>query len=405
MTAEPWDESARAVLAGLDTSHLYRRRKLITSIDATHVLWDGREYVNFSSNNYLGLTHHPRVIAAAQESLRDAGTGSGASALITGYGPAHAAAEQHIARWKGTEAAIVLPSGYQANHAAIQTLAAVAEKNARPIRFLLDKLCHASLIDAVRGTAAPFRIFPHNHLPKLQRLLAAAASGQLQVVVTESIFSMDGDSADLAGLAKLKAALPFLLLVDEAHAAGIYGPAGCGLAAELGLHESVDLTVLTLSKALGSGGGAVCGSQIFCDALVNLARAYIYSTALPPALAAAADAAISVMESEPQRQRRVREIARDVRRELAAVQGQILPGDSPIIPLVMGSEMAALNAAESLLSQGLLTLPIRPPTVPRGTSRLRITLSSEHTDEEVERLLRAIRNCPLARTSASSLRV
>jgi 8-amino-7-oxononanoate synthase len=397
MIAGEWEQAARAVLAGLDESQLYRRRKLVTSIDATHVICDGREYVNFASNNYLGLTHHPQVLAAAERSLREAGTGSGASPLITGYGPAHASAEGHIAKWKGTEAAIILPSGYQANHAAIQTLAAVAEKDRRKLRFNLDKLCHASLIDAVRGTGLPFRIFPHNGLGKLRRLLEEAVQDELQVVVTESIFSMDGDAADLPGLAKLKAESPFTLLLDEAHATGVYGPAGSGLAAEMNLRAAVDVTVITLSKAIGCGGGAVCGSQAFCESLINLARAYIYSTSLPPVLAAVADAAITVMECEPRRQQRLREISKHVRAELSRSGHNILPGDSPIIPVVLGSESTTLSAADRLLQHGTLCLAIRPPTVPRGTSRLRITLCSEHTDAEIERLIRGIREIPFKR--------
>jgi 8-amino-7-oxononanoate synthase len=319
------------------------------------------------------------------------GAGSSASALITGYGPAQAEAEEHIASWKGTEAAVLLPSGYQANLAVVQTLAAVARESGREIRFLIDKLSHASLIDAVRATGATYRVFPHDHLAKLKRLLAEADPAELQVVITESIFSMDGDAADLLGLAELKKAYPFVLMLDEAHASGVYGPGGSGLAAELGLGDIVDVTVITLSKAIGSGGGAVCGSKTFCEALINLARAYIYSTSLPPALAGAAVASVSIMKEEPQHQQRVRMLARGVRDELKKGSWRIPEGDSPIIPLVLGTESAALQAAEALLSKGLFVLAIRPPTVPRGTSRLRVTLSSDHTDEEVDLLVRELR--------------
>jgi len=390
MNPGEWDQLARETLAGLEASHLLRQRRVVTPIDPTHVRCDGRALVNFASNNYLGLTHHPRVIEVAERSLRNAGAGSGASALISGYGPAHESAERHIAQWKGTEAAVLLPSGYQANHAAVQTLAAVAEKSSRSVRFLLDKLCHASLIDAVRAAGAPWRVFPHNQLQKLRRLLQDADGAEIQVVVTESIFSMDGDAADLAGLAKLKAEHRFVMLLDEAHASGVYGPAGSGLAAELGLGGIADVTVLTLSKSVGCIGGAVCGTKTFCSALVNLARAYIYSTNLPPMIAAAADAAIGVMEAEPRLQSRIRELAARVRRELREAGLQITPGDSPIIPIAMGSESAALDAAEQLWKDGILVLAIRPPTVPRGTSRLRVTLSAGHTDEEVEGLISAL---------------
>lgn len=394
MKPHEWDQLARDVLAGLEASHLYRRRRLVTPIDPTHALCDGRTLINFASNNYLGLTYHPAVLHAIERSLHEYGAGGGASALISGYGPAHENAERHIAHWKGAEAAVLLPSGYQANLAAVQTLAAVGEKSSRPVRFLLDKLCHASLIDAVRAAGGSWRIFPHNQLPKLRRLLAEADPDELQMVVTESIFSMDGDAADLFGLAKLKEEYPFFLLLDEAHASGVYGPSGNGLAAELSLPGVADVTVLTLSKSIGCVGGAVCGTNTFCDALVNLARAYIYSTHLPPMMAAAADAAIEVMETEPQLQTRVRNLARHVRGELHSAGLEIACGDSPIIPIGMQTESAALNAADALKNEGILSLAIRPPTVPRGTSRLRVTLSARHTDGEIEQLIRAIQQLP-----------
>src|SRR4051812_35832712 len=216
--------------------HQLRTRIPITSIDATHLEIDGTQYVNFASNDYLGLTHHPSVIRAALEALQKYGAGSGASALVSGYTEAHRSAEEVIARWKGTEAAVLLPSGYQAAHAIIQTLSLDG------VRFLLDKLCHASLIDAVRASGAEFRIFPHNNLDKLERLLADAPAAQHDVVITESIFSMDGDAADLEGIAALKLKYRFALVLDEAHGSGVYGHDGTGHAAEKGLADVVDVS-------------------------------------------------------------------------------------------------------------------------------------------------------------------
>ena len=390
MSAGEWEQAVRAVLAELSEAHLYRQRRLITPLDATHVAWQGREYVNFASNNYLGLTHHPKVLHAAEKSFHQDGGGAGASPLTCGYGPTHAAAEQHIARWKGMESCVLLPSGYQANHAAVQTLASGAQESGKRIRFLLDKLCHASLIDAVRATGLPFRVFPHNNLEKLKRLLEIGETGDVQVVVSESIFSMDGDAADLVGLSRLKRERPFVLLLDEAHATGVYGPSGSGLTNELGLDDLADVVVITLSKSIGCAGGAVCGSGTFCEALVNFARAYLYSTNMPSAIAAAADAAVAVMEQEPHRQARVRELAAQVRKELRETRFKSPAGDSPIVPIIIGSEVAALEAAEKLMADGLLVLAIRPPTVPRGTCRLRISLCSEHQDAEIERLIGSI---------------
>jgi 8-amino-7-oxononanoate synthase len=392
MSSEGWDweEWVGRDLARLDEQHLLRRRRVVTPIDAVHVEIDGRRYVNFASNNYLGLTHHPRVLRAAEEATCAYGAGTAASPLITGYTAAHASAERALARWKGTESAVLLPSGYQANLAALQTLAAIGERSGRGVRFILDKLVHASLVDAVRETRSDFRIAPHQRGEKLERLVLDGAAERTQVVVTESIFSMDGDAADLSGLAALKKKCPFILVLDEAHGSGVYGPGGAGLAAERGLSDSVDVTIVTLSKAIGSSGGAVCGSAAFCEAVVNFGRAYIYSTHLPASAAAAAEAAIAVMGEEPHRQGRVRELAKRVRAELTAAGLTLPAGDSPILPIVLGNERAALEAARVLQDQGLWALAIRPPTVPRGTSRLRVTLSSEHSDEEVRQLVAAL---------------
>jgi 8-amino-7-oxononanoate synthase len=377
-----WLDRCSQLLERRRDSNLLRQRQIVHPLDSTHVEIAGKRYVNFSANNYLGLTHHPRLL---REIDNTHGVGSAAAALITGYTNLHAAAEAAIAGWKGAEAAVLLPSGYQANLAAVQTLAAIGEDYPAGVRFLVDKLAHASLIDAVRATESPMRVFPHNGLSKLSRLLDESDAQQLQVVLSESIFSMDGDAADLRGLAKLKQSHDFVLLLDEAHGSGVYGKNGAGYAAELELQNIVDVSIVTLSKAIGCVGGAVCCSAMFRDALVNFGRAYIYSTSVPPMIASCIAAAIGVMRDEPQRQNRVRELARHVRIELAAMN--IPAGDSPIIPIILESEEAALRAAEKLKKEGLLVVAVRPPTVPAGGSRLRITLSCDHTDEEIEKLL------------------
>jgi 8-amino-7-oxononanoate synthase len=378
-------------LAHRDDLGLLRVRRDVRPLDAVHVEIDGQRYVNFCSNNYLGLTHHPRVIAAQCEAAREFGAGAGSAGLISGYTTVHAAAEAEIATWKQTESSILLPSGYQANQAVIQTLAALGEKYSGGVRFLVDKLAHASLLDAIRGSAASARVFPHNGLAKLKRLLNDGDKNQLQVVVTESIFSMDGDAVDLAALVEMKAHHDFLLLLDEAHGSGVYGPNGAGWAVECGLGDAVDISIVTLSKAVGCTGGAICGSKVFCDAVVNLGRAYIYSTSIPPATAGGIMAAVGVMRDEPQRQRRVRELGRSVRGRLVEMGVAIPVGDSPIIPVIVGSEQAAMGLARRLEEAGLLAPAIRPPTVRPGTSRVRITLSCEHSDEEIERLIGALK--------------
>ena len=282
---------------------------------------------------------------------------------------------------------MLLPSGYQANHAAIQTIAGAAEARGSRVRFLLDKLAHASLIDAVRGSGLPFRVFGHDYFNKLDRLLEQSDADETQVVVSESVFSMDGTASPLAEMAVLKQRRPFVLLLDEAHGSGVYGRHGAGLAAELGVTDAVDVFVVTLSKSLGCAGGAVCASRTFCDALANFGRAYVYSTSVPPSAAAACEAAIEVMTHEPQRQERLRAVARRVRQAVGCAQQT----DCPIIPVFLGDESAAIRAGEQLYEKGMLVLPVRPPTVPRGKSRLRVTLSCDHSDEEVEQLIAGLR--------------
>jgi len=215
----------------------------------------------------------------------------------------------------------------------------------------------------------------------------------LQVVVTESIFSMDGDSCDLGGLAALKQRRPFVLLLDEAHGAGVYGQGGSGYANEVGLASTADVVIATLSKAAGVVGGAVCSSDAFCRSLVNHGRAYIYSTSVPPAIAAAAAESIAVMRDEPQRQSRVRALASRLRTELTGQGLELLPGDSPIVPIVLGEADVALRAADRLRVAGLLVVAVRPPTVPRGGSRLRVTVSCDHTDAELACLIEELTRC------------
>jgi 8-amino-7-oxononanoate synthase len=371
-----------------------RRRRVLRVLDATRVELDGHRLVNFASNDYLGLAHHPRLKTAVEDAACAGAVGSGASALVTGYGDVHAAAEAALAAWKGTEAAVLLPSGYQAAHAAVQTLAAAGGSRRAGVRFLIDKLAHASLIDAVLGSKMPWRTFPHNAMARLGRLLGDAPAEQVQVVVSESIFSMDGDACDLAGLAELKGRFAFALLLDEAHGSGVYGPGGAGYAAERGRSGIVDVSLVTLSKATGLAGGALCGSKALVNAVANLGRAYVYSTSVTPVVAAAVPVAIRVMRDEPERQARLRLLAGRVRGGLAKVGLVLAPGDSPIIPIILGSEENALRAAEGLREDGTLVVAIRPPTVRRGSSRLRVTLSCEHSDEQVEHLVRCLtRRC------------
>lgn len=377
------EDAPSEALRAREESGLLRRRLTVRQVDATHVEVDGRVLLNFAGNDYLGLSRHAAVVAALRGA---AAVGSTASPLICGHSPSHAAAEAALAEWKGTDSAVLAPSGYQANVAAVQAAHAVCERRGRPL-LILDKLVHASLVDAARSVAADMRVFPHNHLGKLARLLAACPAQRRPIVITESIFSMDGDAADLRGLAELRRRRPFVLLLDEAHASGVYGASGRGLAHEAGVPHIADLTVVTLSKALGCAGAAVLGSRAWVDAVVNFGRALIYSTAMPPALADAARIAVGLACAEPERAARVRALARRLRARLG--RSDPLP-DSPIVPVIVGDAGRAVAWVSRLRDAGIFVVAVRPPTVPAGQSRLRISLSAEHTEQEVDRLAASI---------------
>lgn len=371
----PEDELATLSEEGLLRS--LRRMESGQLIDANS---DGRKVVNFSSNDYLGLSRDEALVNAACEATRRHGAGSGASRLISGTLPPHHALEEKVAEWKGTQAALSFANGYAT---AIGVLGAFLTKGDVVI---LDKLCHASLIDGARQSGATLRVYPHNDLNKLEDLLRhyrerLAGSSRL-IVVTESIFSMDGDRAPLPEIINLVEQHHALLLLDEAHAVGILGSGGQGLAEELGIQDRVTFQMGTLGKAIGSGGGYVAASRSWIDLLLNKARPFIYSTAPPPAQAAASLCGIEVIASsrgEALRNRLWSNISR-----LAELLGK--KPSSAIMPVILGTNEAALNASLALLEAGYLAPAIRFPTVPRGSARLRITLSAEHTAESIEGL-------------------
>ena len=330
-------------------------------------LLGGREVISFASNDYLGLSFHPGVVAAAQAALDRWGAGATASRLIVGSRPVHAELEAALSDWKGTERALVFPTGYAAN------LGVLSCFGGPDCLIVSDELNHASIIDGCRLSRSPVAVARHNDVDHVDRLLGAASAPRRMVVV-DAVFSMDGDEADVAALGECCARHGALLVLDEAHA--VLGPSPALLADFDGLDV---LRVVTLSKALGTVGGAVCGPGPFVDLLVNRARPFIFTTGPAPADAAAALEAIRICRGN--------EGAALVAR-LAGLVDRLRPGHpSPIVPIVVGSELRALEAAEGLLSEGLLVPAIRPPTVPPGTSRLRVALSAAHTDDMVDRLV------------------
>lgn len=345
---------------------------------------DGRALLSFSSNDYLGLAHHPKVKEAVVNTLDVHGVGSGASRLITGTHPVHLALEEALAEFKGVDAALTFANGY----AAASGFASAFLTNRSIV--LLDKLSHACLIDSCRLSGAQIRVFRHNDLEKLEVLLRWAdrqPDRDRVVVMTESVFSMDGDLALLADIVALKERYGAQLLLDEAHAVGVLGPQGRGLAAALGLTDRVDFHMGTLGKALGVAGGYLAGSRSMVDVLINKARSFIYSTAPPPMLSAAAQAALEIATREEGEERR--EILRGLVAFLAENLGQPAP-PAAILPYQIGDEAAAMSHAAALWDDGFYVPAIRYPTVARGAARLRLTLTADHTRDQIQALTRAM---------------
>lgn len=365
-----WSAWADRQVAGITAAGRWRE---VRAFDAAGPVGcrDGQSVTSFASNDYLGLSHHPAVAAAAIDAIERWGTGAGASRLVVGSRPVHHDLESALAAWKGTEAALVFPTGYAANLGVLTTFGHAGA------HILSDELNHASIVDGCRLAKAEVTVYPHADLPSVAELLAAdLASGRPSLVVTDAVFSMDGDLAPLVELAECCVAHRALLVVDEAH--DVFH-ASDALAGVPGLDW---LRVGTLSKTLGSLGGFVAADRRSIDLLVNRARPFIFTTALSPADAAAAGAALAISVG-PEGDR--------LRGRLRAAIDRIAPGaPSPIIPIVLGSEDAAVAAADRLLADGLLVPAIRPPTVPPGTSRLRVALSAAHDEADVGRLATAL---------------
>ena len=375
-------------LAALQARDLRRSRRALESAQGPVVRLQGRAVLNFCSNDYLGLAADPRLIAALKDGADRYGVGSGASQLVCGHSHAHAALEQELAAYTGRDRAIVFASGYLANLSLVTALGP-----GRTGLIVQDRLCHASLIDGAILARARFRRYPHGDAGALENILARSDRKQ-KLVLTDGVFSMDGDIAPVTELARVCAAHDTLLAVDDAHGFGVLGSGG-GTLEQLGLDQSqVPVLMATFGKALGAYGAFIAGPEALLEMLIQRARPYIYTTALPPALALAASAGLELLRAEPWRRERLRELIGRFRRG-AAQLGWPLPGtETAIQPLILGSARRALAASEALLRRGVLVTAIRPPTVPEHTSRLRITLSAAHEDSHVDRLLEALAEIP-----------
>jgi glycine C-acetyltransferase len=371
-----------AELAALEAAGLRRRLRALGSGSDAEVVLDGRRVLLLCSNNYLGLARDPRLQAAAADAVARWGCGTGASRLIAGHLELHAEVEAKLATFKGTEAALLFATGYQANVGAITALVG------RGDHVYSDALNHASIVDGCRLSRAAVHPYPHRDVPALQAALAATPSGGRRLIVTDSVFSMDGDRAPLVALAALARQYHSWLLLDEAHATGVLGARGAGLAEAEGVTADVTAQVGTLGKALGGAGAYVAGSQELIEVLVNRARSFIYTTGLPPASVAAAGAALDVVAAEPERRRALLRNAARLREGLRAL-GLDAGGDTHIVPLLVGDNRGALALADALLARGVLAHAIRPPTVPPGTARLRVTPMATHSPEQIEQALAA----------------
>ncbi len=371
-------------LAAIEQSGLRRALAVRYGLQGPAIDIGRQRLVNFGANDYLGLAGDPRLAQAAALALQAEGWGAGASPLITGRAQGHHRLEERLAAFEGTEAALLFPSGFAANSGAVAALAGPGDV------ILADAKNHASLWDGCRLSRADVRAYPHGDADRLAHLLARCSAYRRRLIVTDTLFSMDGDLAPLAELARLAEQFDAMLLVDEAHATGVFGARGRGVAEHLGVEERVDVRVGTLSKALGSSGGFVAGSHRLIDWLVHRARPYIYSTAAPAAVATAGAAAVEIVASQPGRAAELLETAAALRAALADQGWDTGRSASQIIPVIVGDPEGAVALSAALQRRGLFVPAIRPPTVPEGEACLRISLCAGHTPEMIAELLEAL---------------
>ncbi len=388
MTPVALDEALARELMLLDARGLRRRMRPVDGAQGVRVRIDGRDALNFSSNNYLGLAAHPALLAAASESLEHEGVGAGAARLIVGNLGSHRRLEAALAEYHGTEAALLFGSGYQANVGVLSALAGPEDA------LFSDELNHASLIDGCRLSRAATHVYRHRDLDHLEEILRRVRARR-RFILTDTVFGMDGDLAPLSSLRDIADRHDAFLILDEAHATGVFGRAGRGLAEAEGVRA--DVHIATLGKALGTSGAYAVGSRVLIETLLHRARSFVFTTASPPSVAAASVAALAVVSGaegdvlRTQLRANIDAFAAGLRtrHKLAAAAGS-----SPIFPLLVGDEHRALAATERLLTRGIYAQAIRPPTVPPGTSRLRFSVMATHSRSDIEAALEAIDDLP-----------
>jgi 8-amino-7-oxononanoate synthase len=374
-------------LSALDARHLLRRLVTRDAAQQSEIGIGGHRLINFSANDYLGLAGDPRLIEAAMQAAQRDGWGAGASPLVTGRSQVHAELERRLAEFEGTEAALVFTSGFAAN---VGTVTAVVE---RGDAVFADAKNHASLIDGCRLSRADVQIYQHCDVDHLAELLRESARYRRRLILTDSVFSMDGDMAPLGQLAELARRHNAMLMVDEAHATGVFGGRGRGVSEQLGVEGEIHIKMGTLSKALGSAGGFVAGRRRLIDWLANRSRSYVFSTAFPPAVAGAAICALDIVRDEPRRRIELLDRAGELREGLIAQGWNLGRSESQIIPIYVGQPERAMQLSRTLRECGMFVPGIRPPSVPQGESLLRISLSYSHTPEMIERLASTLADC------------
>ena len=402
----------------LKNKNLSRELREVDGPQGTHLILNGREVLNFCSNDYLGLANDPRLKEAAIETMNKEGFGSGASRLVCGHMRAHQKLEEQLARFKRAERALVFSTGYMANVGIISSLFG------RGDIIFSDRLNHASIVDGILLSQAEFKRYPHCDVEALENMLKDSGGFKKRAVITDSVFSMDGDLAPLKAIVGLARKYECLVMIDEAHALGVFGEQGQGLAHHLGLEDKIDIQMGTLSKAAGSFGAYVCGSEELISFLINKARSFIYTTAMPPSTAAASKRAIEIIETDPYRSRESPVVLRKqegddsrsmdeplfstssnnipslrsqlwlntgyLQQRLKALGFNTMDSQSPIIPILVKDSQKAVEFSKKLLEEGIFVSAIRPPTVPVNTARLRLTVTAAHTRKELDYLLRKL---------------
>ena len=365
----------------------FRSPRTYTPIDATHVIYEGSTYLMMASNNYLGLTHHPHVKDRASQALQQYGTGSGGARLTSGSFPLFQELENRLAQWKECEKALTFTAGFMAN---LGTISALVNKG--DIIFS-DELNHASLIDGCRLSGAKVQVYPHKDVQALEPLLAESKHYSMRFIITDGVFSMDGDIAPLPELLELAERYNALLIVDDAHATGVIGE-GRGTAHHFHCESPRIITTGTMSKALGSIGGYVCGSQTIIDYIINHSRPFIFATALSPADIGASLGALEVLAQEPRVYQNLRSNTEYMHKALQSL-GIPSSDDTPIFPIIIGSNEDTLEASRLCEQEGIILSGIRPPTVPINTGRLRLTVTAAHTEEELQRVIQVLQTLPI----------